>query len=260
MTSINLMKTLKSKKSGAPGGIAGGSNSGLMGMIRKFTEGGAALDERERLLLVLFLVGIGSIFGTRTYLSTFYFPGREEEIRNQIAAEDAKIAEINNKLKAFDAIKNDIASFDQNMAQVREKLNLIESVQKGRNSIVRMIDFVVGEMPDGVWLANIKIDNSAGVQGAAGAMPQPNTGPMGSDGPSLGSVAVRGSALTLQLVSEFMKRLEGAIFFPKWNLVETRDETSSASPLPGFGGAGNAAQQRPIEAKSFEINAKVVSL
>ncbi len=261
MGSINLVKSLKAKKSGATGGIAGGSGSGLMGMIRKFTESGAALDQREKLLLVLFLLGIGSIFGTQQYLSVFYFPSREEEVKTQIAQEEAKIADVAQKLKAFDSIKSDIATFETSMAQVREKLNIIESVQKGRNSIVRMVDFVISEMPDGVWLTNIKIENQTGPSNIGGGAPSLTPPPNATgDGPSIGNVQVRGSALSLQLVSEFIKRLEGAIFFPKWILVETRDDASGGVPqgLPGQTPAGQVL--KPFDAKSFEINAKVVSL
>jgi Tfp pilus assembly protein PilN len=108
--------------------------------------------------LILFFLGFGSIFATRTYLSAVYFPSQEEIVQQEMMQLDTQLSQINTKLAAYDSIKNDIESFERKMGEVREKLGVIESVQKGRNAIVRMVTLIVEEMPTALWLSQLKIE------------------------------------------------------------------------------------------------------
>jgi Tfp pilus assembly protein PilN len=258
MASVNLVKQLKARKSGTKTGLAPGATStGLKGLFQNLSASAIQLDPKEKVLLFLFIMGIGSIFGTKEYLSTFYFPAQESTVRVEMAQLDSQLAQINSKLAAFESVKSDIDSYEKKMGEVREKLSVIESVQKGRNAIVRMVDLVISDMPEALWLGSLRIETS--VEKINPALPQA-TGPgnpqmgIGSSDNSIGNVSVKGFARNLQTVSEYMKKLEGAVFFPKWNLVETREDGGGS-----LGGLGRPTMA-PAETKSFEIQAKVAGL
>jgi Tfp pilus assembly protein PilN len=268
MASINLVKQIKNRKSGGTktGILPGTSAAGIKGFFQNLTATTGKLDSKEKLLLSLFIFGILSIFGTRAYLSEFYFPSQEVVVQNEIAALDSKMNEVRTKLSAFDSVKNDIDSYEKKMAEVREKLTVIESVQKGRNAIVRMVDFIINEMPSALWLSQIKVEtffekiNSTLPPATGGGAAPGGAAPGTTADNSIGTVSVKGQALSLQLVSEFLKRLEGAVFFPKWTLVETREDSSGGVGLAAAAAGAIRSTDVPLEKKSFEINAKVMGL
>jgi Tfp pilus assembly protein PilN len=268
MSRINLVKQLKERRNATRTGTVPGLSGG--GLKTLFTNLGATsnqLDQREKVLLILFFLGFGSIFATRTYLSAVYFPSQEEIVQQEMMQLDTQLSQINTKLAAYDSIKNDIESFERKMGEVREKLSVIESVQKGRNAIVRMVTLIVEEMPTALWLSQLKIETflekiNPTLPAATAAQPG---GIQNTTDKSIGSVSVRGNALSLQVVSQFIKELEGAVFFPKWNLVETRGDSggqmfAAAQSGMGLGSGRGSADAPPVDSKNFEIQAKIAGL
>jgi hypothetical protein len=108
----------------------------------------------------------------------------------------------------------------------------VEAVQQNRNSLIRMVDFVVSQMPNDVWMRKLEVDIQQG----------PNN--------PESKISVLGSAITLQAVSEFLKKLENAVFFPTWDLTQTQSVSGATS--------GNSTD--PPDSKTFEITSRIVSL
>ena len=221
-SSINFVKQIKDRRA-APKPEGGG---GLASRFAALSAGGGKFDARDKILLVLFLLGVSSIPGAKYYVQEYIIREKTEEIEKKKSELDSQMAELDRKLREVKPIQAQIADFDKQKRDLNEMLNLIESVRHGRNSIVRMVDFVITEMPASVWLKKLDID----VNGSSG------------------KVRLEGAALSLQLVSEYLKRLEGAVFFPKWEL----DGTKSVD-------GGTAVGDLP-DTKSFSINAQVVNL
>jgi Tfp pilus assembly protein PilN len=240
MTSINFVgEILKRKKRIAEGEKGESAGGGFLAKLRGLGggggggEGGLTLEAREKTMLMLGLLGIASIFGGRYYVTDVMIPPLRKNLTDRVEQINTDIAAERNKLAQFDSIKNEIDQYDKQMAELRTKLQLIESVQKNRNSIVRMVDFVITELPENVWLSDVSVDIST------------------KTGAGMGKVDLSGKALSMQLVSEFVKRLEGAVFFPRWDLAETVSSQETG---------GSGANVKSYESKSFKISAEVTSL
>ncbi len=153
------------------------------------------------------------------------------EQRAEIQKIDEKITVAETKLGALKDLKAEEDDFVKKTAEIQKKLDLVDSVGKNRNLMVRMIDYVVNEMPSSLWLTQINV----GIEGEKSVD---------------GKIDLFGNAISMQLVSEFMKRLEGAVFFPNWQLIETENQLAIPS--------GNKKSKGPAESKSFAISAKVL--
>jgi Tfp pilus assembly protein PilN len=242
MPGINLVGQLKNPAAAPSGGFDAGGDLG--------GEGGPGLFERLRsmsgpsslewgredtLRLLLVLLALGAHFGSRYFLDD-YKMRLEGEVQAQIGEIEQQIANENRKLEGLRSLQAEAEAYDKQMGELRRKLELVESVSKNRNLIVRMVDFVVTEMPPAIWLGKLQVETG-----------------------EKNEIDIAGSALNLQIVSEFMKRLEGAVFFPRWTLKETTVDTSGANAagVPSVGG-GAKANLPPPESKRFQINATVV--
>jgi Tfp pilus assembly protein PilN len=238
MATINLVKQIRARKDGRKDAEAA-APSALQNM-RIVID----LDRGERVRAAILAAAFASIFLGKALVAT-YTSTMAASVQSQIAEYDQQIAAEQQKLASFKSIEGEISSYEAKMREARDKLTIIEGVRKNRNALVRMLDFVVGEMPSSIWLTKVTIDNTPGG----------TTDPGGS---KQGTVQVTGFAISLQLVSEFMKRLEGAVFFPRWELVETNNQPGSATtPAPQGSTAGASI---PPDAKSFDINARIVTL
>ncbi len=206
------------------------SSSSPFARLRALADGGNAftLDDLKYLFFTLF--GIAAILYISPIVVENLTKPTEAELKQTEARLQGEVAKLEVQVKQTEALRNEIKSFEAQMAEVQKKLTLIESTGRNRNLIVRMIDFLVNEMPNNVWLTR------TGVDGAV----------------TDSKITVEGYALSLQNVSEFVKKLEGAVFFPVWDVVETTAEKSQA----------NAATPnvQPIDAKKFQISAKVKAL
>ena len=269
-TSVNFLSQLEQRRSE----LAGGS-TGLAGRFEAFkaalSEGGA-LSGRDRVLFGLLLLGVLSIPGSRWYLQNIYIQGKMDIVAAETAQLDARISELQTKINSLAALEAEIASYESKMTELREQISLIEVVQKGRNSLIRMIDFAINEMPTAVFLTKIAIDPvaetpaQAAAQSFGQAVPPPSQPPPGTvpnpavpaapkvaPAPNVkGKITIAGVSSSLQFVSEYMKSLEGAVFFPKWTLIETVTDASSVA-------SSTSPQGAPSETKRFDIKADVVS-
>jgi len=225
MGGINLVDQLKNS-GGDTYANAPISDGGGMSMS-KMSFSTDDFGKEDLLRLILILVGLGLVWGAKYFVQD-YGAKQIEENRVQIAKLDTEITSIQNKLGTLKELKAEEEAFVVKLAELQKKMDLVENTGRHRNLLVRMIDFIVNEMPSSIWLTGINAD--VGLEA---------------------KIDLFGNATSMQLVSEFMKRLEGAVFFPNWNLVETVN-------VPATAASDGRTRVGPSESKSFTIGAKVI--
>jgi type IV pilus assembly protein PilN len=153
-------------------------------------------QQKGRQTLVLFaLLLVGA--GVGNY---FWYDDRESErVRNTqaIAQTQAKIAELE---KVIGEVKN----INTRKAEVEQKLAVLDSLRKGRNGPVRMLDALASATPKKVWVKGFtEIANQ---------------------------VAIDGAAVSHDEVAEFMRGLNGVVWTPKGmgRLVDQRRDSKTA--------------------------------
>lgn len=238
MSGINLVKKLKDYKAGGSNQVAP-KKPGFKLDFSFGNSGGESTPEvssKDKVLFFLFLVGAGL-----GYYATIYGKEYTDRItiqkQSEIAAFDAKIASEKSKLQTLKGLAQEADAYEKQMQDLQRKLAVIESLGKNRNLAVRMVDFIVSEMPNNVWLNKMTLDTKIESK-----------------------VEISGNAMSLQVVSEFMKRLEGAVFFPSWQLIETQKQESVAVGMPVKMGSTDKKRDVIPDARSFLLNARVVPL
>lgn len=157
-----------------------------------------AVKKREmgRQVLVLFALVL-IIAGGANY---FWYADRDAELqrhRDGIVQTRAKIAELE---KVIGEVKN----INARKAEVEKKLAVLDSLRKGRNGPVRMLDALASATPKKVWLKTFNESNNA--------------------------VTIDGSAVSHDEVAEFMRGLNGVVWTPKGmgRLVDQRRDSKTA--------------------------------
>lgn len=239
MPGINLVTQLRNPGSASSGGSAdleSGGGSSFLERFRSMSSDGADWSREDTVRVVLAIIGIAGLFGMRYFVED-YTAKQQVELDAQVSQLDQQIAAENKKFNSLKGLKAEAEAYDKQMAELQRKLELVESVSKNRNLVVRMTDFLVTEMPPSIWLGKLNLE--AGDKN---------------------EVEINGGALNLQIVSEYVKRLEGAVFFPKWQLKET---VADASAGPGSGAQQSKGTVKtapvPRDTKRFQISAKVVA-
>lgn len=224
MAGINLIRKIRDRRSGA--GNAAPKKPGIdLSAIGASLSGGASEMSPADGIRILLFVGAGALAYMSPDFVTNYTQPIEQEKRQQVAQVDQQIAAERRKMDALKGLAAEADAFEKQLQELKRKLAIIEGLGKNRNLAVRMVDFIVSEMPGNAWLTRVTLDTRQDPK-----------------------VELTGNATTMQVVSEFMKRLEGAVFFPRWQLIDT----SKAE--------GGATAKGPPDAKGFSMNARVVPL
>lgn len=183
---------------------------------------GSTLSAENRQALMLFLLGLGLIFGSNFLI--------EDYTRRRVLAQQEEVAVLEQKMQLERKRANDLkdikAEADRYQSTIDDllaKLKKVESLGENRNFLVRAIDFVVQEMPKTIWISDVKINVIDSL-----------------------SMTLKGRATKLQEVSMYMQKLQPGSFFTNWSLLETRREENKD------------VAKGPVDAKAFEITAKVV--
>jgi Tfp pilus assembly protein PilN len=232
-TGINLIDQLRERQDNSQVVIEEERSSGLFGFLKRRSSPAAVpsaqIDARDRVALLLLVVGILIVFGSKTYL--------EEELRKRADAKQAVVAELQQefnlekqKSEKLKAIREEMLTYDNRVAELRGKIQKITDLNQNRNFVVRSVDFLVTEMPVNVWLTK-----------------------MGAKRGGDGEVVLEGYSMSLQTVSDFMARLESAVFYPNWILEETTNEGTKITETKD-----GAEVPIPPDAKKFKIKAKLV--
>jgi type IV pilus assembly protein PilN len=157
-----------------------------------------AVKKREmgRQVLVLFAVLlVGASLGN--YL---WYSNRANELTNQRRA----VAQTRAKIAELEKVIGEVANINARKAEVEKKLAVLDSLRKGRNGPVRMLDALASATPKKVWLKSFSETSNA--------------------------VAIDGSAISHDEVAEFMRGLNGVVWTPKGmgRLVDQRRDSKTS--------------------------------
>jgi type IV pilus assembly protein PilN len=93
---------------------------------------------------VVAAIGAGIWFAVHTYL--------EDQFQNQVARNNYLTAEI----KKLDAQIAEIKKLQDQIAALRARARVVETLQATRSEVVHLLDQMVRQLPDGVYLKSIK--------------------------------------------------------------------------------------------------------
>lgn len=236
MGKINLIDQLRKRDLG--GGAAKPKKSifdMLQGSASTSTEvefedddAGSSLDPYEKRRVVMLLVGIMLVFGGRQLVPLFTME-METAVRNEISDLDSATAVQQKRAKELQLVQEEMVQYESRVGDLNAKLQKIRQLNEERNLLVRMTDYIIKEMPARVWFDSIDIDTRT-------------------------KVSISGFSTNYQLVSDFMKRLEGAVYFPKWRLVQTESKSTAESDTATVGAP------IPLDSKKFLLEAETTRL
>lgn len=87
---------------------------------------------------------------------------------NQISAQQAKNTVLATEIKSLEVQIKDIAALQQEIASLRARQQAVEDLQADRNMPVHLLNELVRQLPDGVYVTSMKQDNQAiTIQGVA---------------------------------------------------------------------------------------------
>lgn len=235
MSKINLIKQLRAraKAEGFANAVIGADKDAEV-QFEEESGSGRTLDPHEKRKVLMLFVGVLLVLGGRQLLP-LYTSGFENEARKIAADLDQKLAIEKQKSAALELIKQEMEQYELRVTDLRAKLSKVQQLEADRNLLVRMSDYIVKEMPQRLWFEKLEIDTRT-------------------------KVVISGFSSNYQVVSDFMKKLEGAVYFPHWKLLQTRSEDQRQG-----GGASAAAPASsviavPADSKRFELEAETVKL
>lgn len=86
----------------------------------------------------------------------------------QISDQQAKNTVLQNEIKRLEAQIKDIATLQQEIASLRARQQAVEDLQADRNMPVHLLNELVRQLPDGVYVTSVKQENQVvSVQGVA---------------------------------------------------------------------------------------------
>ncbi len=99
-------------------------------------------------LIITVIVTVGVII-VMAYL-TFFFSSRLSAKKTQFAANEKKIAELKEKIKA-------VESFEQLNKTFQQRNEIIEQLSKNRSVPVRLLDEISNLLPNGIWFQTMTV-------------------------------------------------------------------------------------------------------
>ncbi|MBZ4422714.1 PilN domain-containing protein [Myxococcus sp. RHSTA-1-4] len=156
-----------------------------------------AVKKREmgRQVLVLFALVLLAAGGGNYY----WYANRDAELKRHRAG----ITQTRAKIAELEKVIGEVKNINTRKAEVEKKLAVLDSLRKGRNGPVRMLDALASATPKKVWLKSFTESSN--------------------------SVAIDGSAISHDEVAEFMRGLNGVVWTPKGmgRLVDARRDSKT---------------------------------
>jgi type IV pilus assembly protein PilN len=153
-------------------------------------------QQKGRQTLVLFaLLLVGA--GVGNY---FWYDDRDSErVRN-----NQSITQTRAKIGELEKVIGEVKNINTRKAEVEKKLAVLDSLRKGRNGPVRMLDALASATPKKVWVKGFTEANN--------------------------EVSIDGAAVSHDEVAEFMRGLNGVVWTPKGmgRLVDQRREAKTS--------------------------------
>jgi len=200
---INLLKKLEQQQatdgSGGDGGLV--EEKKIFGM--SFGGGGGIeLTKVQQIKLILLAVGFVSIFVGRSWLTGTYLPEKLVEPQAQLAQAQADVAQKEEEIKRIATIREELVQYEKQVGEIKAKIDAIRRVREGqRDRVLRMVDYIVQQMPEPVWISKIVLE------------PKPGS-----------EISLDGKSMNYQNISTFLARLQKGVFFPTWKLEQTQRE------------------------------------
>lgn len=148
------------------------------------------------MLGVVIAMGVAIWFGVHTYFDGVFTnqQARNKYLEEEIIKIDKEIAEIN-KLK-------------EQIAALLKRKQVVETLQSNRSEVVHLLDQLVRQLPDGMYLKSIKQQGT--------------------------KVTINGYTQSQARVSTLMRNLEGSQYLQKANLVEIKSASVGGQRLNEF--------------------------
>jgi hypothetical protein len=217
MAGVNLLKQLRREEVSQEA------------VVSKFSLGGGALEDLssyQKFKLLLLFLGFFVYYFGRDHFNTTYLPSKLVEPQAQLERINNEIAAAKRKLSENEEITKAANAYEQQIQELRRKIQTIENIKKSnRDKVLRMVDFIVSKMPEPVWISELKLEAKAGTD-----------------------VDLQGFSMSYQTISTFFSRLEDAVFFRDWQLIE-----SSLTKVKGPTGDD-------IDASKFQLRAQVAEV
>ncbi len=219
MSGVNFLDRLTERETEE--GVVGEGTSIRSGMLESVGGALSELTPHQKTSLILLFLGFVLWYFQADLLSTFYFDAAIAE-KNQVNLDlQRQVDTLKAEVKQFGELKTDIENFRKSMDDVKSKINEIDQIRRAkRDFAIRLTDYVVAELPEGVWLDGISVD----VRGTR-------------------RVELRGHSLDFTLIGNYIQRLEKGAFFPKWTLVNT--------------GNGKMPGEEQRDTRTFSIDAPI---
>jgi type IV pilus assembly protein PilN len=155
-------------------------------------------QQRDFFILLGFVAGIGALvwFFTHSYLS------------NQLDEQNGRNAYLESEISALDKQIAEIKKLQEQTAALLQRKKIVESLQANRAETVYLLDQLVRQLPDGVYLKGVQQKGD--------------------------KVAINGYAQSNARVSTFMRNLESSPYLQQPSLVEIHAVTDKTLRLSEF--------------------------
>lgn len=217
MAGINLLRQLKSED--IPVEVETASAA-----VSSFQLDDLKTSEKIRLGLIVggfFVFHFGTGWFTGTYL-----PGELVEPRKQLASIQQKIASTQSKLNELSELEKFIEEHNREIEELKTRIRALEEIKEGqRDRAVRMVDFIVNQMPEPVWITSLQLGSNPGEQ-----------------------ITLQGFSRNYQNISSFFSKLETGVYFGGWELIGTQIADYSVD------------SETTIKASQFELRASAVEV
>jgi type IV pilus assembly protein PilN len=155
-------------------------------------------QQKEFFILLCFVAGFGALvwFSTHSYLS------------NQLDEQNGRNTYLESEIAALDKQIEEIKKLQEQTSALLQRKKIVESLQANRAETVYLLDQLVRQMPDGVYLKGVQQKGN--------------------------KVTINGFAQSNARVSTFMRNLESSPYLQQPSLVEIHAFTEKNSRLSEF--------------------------
>ncbi len=187
-------------------------------------------QQKEFFIMLGAVIGLGATiwFATHSYLS------------GQLEEQNGRNTYLETEIAALDKQIEEIKKVQEQTTALLQRKKIVESLQANRAETVYLLDQLVRQMPDGVYLKNIQ--------------------------QRANKVSINGFAQSNARVSTFMRNLESSPYLEKPSLIEIHAITDKSSRLSEFTlsvlltrGKEEPAGKKPVATRAAIPTAQVVA-
>ena len=211
MAGVNLLKQVRSEEVVEQSAVSSAGGA--------FSE----ISVGDKIRLLLFVGGFVVFYGVRGYITDSYLPSKLEEPNAEIARIAGELSAVNAKKAQLAELEKELQENENRITELKNKIAIVNRIKNSnRDKVVRMVDYIVNQMPEPIWISDMKVDAKAGSE-----------------------VELNGFSMNHQTISAFFTKLENGVFFSQWQLVDaTREKVKSGA-------------DKEFDASRFQLRAQV---